>query len=140
MKRWLGFTLVAPLAVMIGAALPASAQPFPARDFEGWLCVIDLDNPAFGNVGNADPSQSTFDSRKLCTGGPRPNVMIECRMQIEGWPARNLNARNAAVPCLINVTPCDIPGENGTPLVTATSSMLTINRNGSARLQCNYRR
>jgi hypothetical protein len=134
MTRWIWATTVAPLALLLGFVSPASGQSFPARDFDGILCVIELEGAGFGELPDqVEVVQGTFDSRKLCTGGASPNVRIECRKQIEDWPARNVNLRN--VPCQINVSQCDVPGG----LVNATSSTLTINRNGSARLQCHFR-
>ena len=134
MTRWIWATVAAPLALLPGFVSPVSGQPFPATDFGGILCVIDLDDQAFGDLpDDVEVVQGRFDSRKLCTGGTSPNVRIECRKQIEDWPARNVNLRN--VPCLINVSQCGVPGG----LVEATSSMLNINRSGSARLQCHFR-
>jgi hypothetical protein len=123
---------VAPLVVLVGAVPPVSGQD--AEPFTGRLCVIDLDATVLGDrPPDVDRVQGTFDSRKLCTGGARPVVHLQCRKEeIENWPARNLNRRN--IPCQIDVSACGLPGG----LVNATSSNLTINSEGSARLQCQY--
>jgi hypothetical protein len=123
---------MAPLVLLAGGVPFASGQD--AEPFVGRLCVIDLEERVLGDrPSDVDRVQGTFDSRKLCTGGARPVVHLECRKaEIDNWPDRNLNRRN--IPCQIDVSACGLPGG----LVDATSSSLTIDRNGSARLQCQY--
>ena len=50
MTRWIWATVAAPLALLPGFVSPVSGQPFPATDFGGILCVIDLDDQAFGDL------------------------------------------------------------------------------------------
>ena len=63
MKRSIWATTLTPLAMLLGLASPVFGQSFPARDFEGVLCVIELEGEAFGQLpDDVEVVQGTFNS------------------------------------------------------------------------------
>jgi hypothetical protein len=127
MKPMIAMRLLAPLAFVLGAAVPAWAQE-PSTTFTGWLCEIDLSgiDPPPG----VPASVFTFDATKHCPGNPQSeSITIECLATIPGWSGGA--STNQDVPCQINGDQCGVPG-----FVGAGDSSLNINSQGKARLFC----
>jgi hypothetical protein len=134
MKRLIAAGLTAALATVLGGVPPASAQ---SGQFAGFYCQLDLEDLESAGVvlpPGVDPLQTTTDSKKVCSGGPRPrNILLECRAQIDNWPRKNVKV--SGVPCMVNAAPCGIDDFLENPF----TSSLHINPTGKALLKCHFK-
>ena len=126
MNRFLLTRLVVLLAFGLGAALPASAQ-----QFNGFYCQLDIEEAGEVPEG-VEGLQTTTDSKKVCTGGRVPNILLECRKQIDGWTGGAFEA--VGIPCQVNGKQCGLEGFFDEPL----ESSLEINPRGRALLKCQF--
>jgi hypothetical protein len=134
--------LLAPMVLLLGVALPASAQT-PSTTAEGVGCYIDL-NGVSGVPTNLQARFLTTDSLVNCPGNrPTPNIQVECRLPIgPGWPAGlKINTRKHV--CLIDGEQCNFPNPAGKKGFNSDNTHLliepvTINGEvfGDAQLRC----
>jgi hypothetical protein len=120
MKGMYPMKLLAPMVLILGAALPASAQT-PSSTAEQVGCYIDLTiepripNPHPPDLPNFRARFLTTDSLVNCPGNtPAPNIQVNCRLLIgPGWPAGLKINNNKTHVCLIDGEQCNFPNPPG---------------------------
>jgi hypothetical protein len=105
--------LAASIVLLLGAALPASAQQ-PSETFERVGCYIDLTevDGVPSEPTNFQARFTTTDSVVNCPGNrPVPNIQVECRLLIgPNWPA-GLKVNTRRHDCKIDGAQCGFPEE-----------------------------
>lgn len=129
MKKLIAVGLTAALALILGAALPASAA---LTKFQGFYCQIDLADAGIMRP-NVEPLQTTTDSVKVCTGDRFRTITLGCTKRIEGWSGGAV--AKSRIRCEVNGAQCGEEGFLNNPRL----STLAISRTGLAVLVCHFR-
>jgi hypothetical protein len=130
--------LLLPLALMAGAALPASAQQ-NAEDHD-ITCEVDLNEltaadsaqipPEFRNksyLTPVDPALGDFATKKCTFSNPNQTIQIRCVRVVQGWAnAPSFTTKTFVHPCMISGVPeCGINQQ-----FTADNQTFKISPNG----------
>lgn len=134
--------LLVPLALTMGASMPALAQDTdPATQQFNTICEIDLEVLPITFDEDETTLFTTFDTRTLCTGSlASENIKRECEKQIPDWTRGAVSA--SGFECTINPDFCDViaaADDPNAPAVTATESQLDVDASGLAMLTCFYK-
>jgi hypothetical protein len=136
MKPIQALGIALPMALLLGAVLPAMAQE-ARTSFEGFGCVFDPDELVANGVipAGAFPEGFApvgFITSKNCPGSsPQPVIQLECEIPLDPDPDPDINISTRNFTCLINGAQCGFNQTfEGTNNRMTIASAVDINEDG----------